>query len=195
MFDEVVTGFRWSPGGAQARDRRDARSDRAGQGPRGRPAGRRTGGTGGRDGGARLPRRPRKVEHPGTHNAHPLSAAAGLATLDLLADGRALAGADAVAGELRAALYAAFEQRSTPGYAYGQASTFCLIFGERTDDPVTLKRGVPEPLLSALQCAMLLEGVHLFHGSGLLSIAHGADEIELTATPSRARSSVCRTRA
>ena len=91
-------------------------------------------------------------------------------------------GANAVAGELRAALCAAFEQRSTPGYAYGQASTFCLIFGERTDDPVTLKRGVPEPLLSALQCAMLLEGVHLFHGCGLLSIAHGADEVELTAS-------------
>ena len=46
---------------------------------------------------------------------------------------------------------------------------------------MTLKRGVPEPLLSALQCAMLLEGVHLFHGCGLLSIAHGADEVELTA--------------
>ena len=58
----------------------------------------------------------------------------------------------------------------------------CLIFGERSDDPVTLKRGVPEPLLSALQCAMLLEGVHLFHGTGLLSIAHGADEVELSAT-------------
>ena len=54
--------------------------------------------------------------------------------------------------------------------------------GERTDDPVTLKRGVPEPLLSALQCAMLLEGVHLFHGTGLLSIAYGADEVELAAT-------------
>jgi glutamate-1-semialdehyde 2,1-aminomutase len=122
-----------------------------------------------------------KVEHPGTHNAHPLSAAAGIATLDLLADGTALAGANALAGELRAALCAAFEQRSTPGYAYGQASTFCLLFGERTSDPVTLKRGVPEPLLSVLQCAMLLEGAHLFHGCGLLSIAHGADELERTA--------------
>jgi hypothetical protein len=28
---------------------------------------------------------------------------------------------------------------------------------------------------------MLLEGVHLFHGAGLLSIAHGPTEIELTA--------------
>ena len=28
---------------------------------------------------------------------------------------------------------------------------------------------------------MLLEGVHLFHGCGLLSIAHGPAEVELTA--------------
>lgn len=182
VFDEVVTGFRWSPGGAQevigvTPDLTALAKVVAGGLPGGALTGRadvmevlafRAGHV--------------KVDHPGTHNAHPLSAAAGIATLDLLADGRALAGASAVAAEVRAALCAAFEQRSTPGYAYGQASTFCLIFGERTDDPVTLKRGVPEPLLSALQCAMLLEGVHLFHGTGLLSIAHGADEVELTAT-------------
>jgi glutamate-1-semialdehyde 2,1-aminomutase len=181
VFDEVVTGFRWSPGGAQAvigvtPDLTALAKVVAG----GLPGGALTGRAdvmevlAFRDGET-------KVEHPGTHNAHPLSAAAGIATLDLLADGSALAGANAVAGELRAALCTAFEQRSTPGYAYGQASTFCLIFGARTDDPATLKRGVPEPLLSALQCAMLLEGVHLFHGCGLLSIAHGADELELTA--------------
>jgi glutamate-1-semialdehyde 2,1-aminomutase len=181
VFDEVVTGFRWSPGGAQAvigvtPDLSALAKVLAGGLPGGALAGRADvmevlAFRAGHD----------KVEHPGTHNAHPLSAAAGLATLELLADGSALAGANAVASELRAALCAAFEQRSTPGYAYGQASTFCLIFGEHTNDPVTLKRGVPEPLLSALQCAMLLEGAHLFHGTGLLSIAHGADEIELTA--------------
>ncbi len=181
VFDEVVTGFRWSPGGAQAvigvtPDLTSLAKVVAG----GLAGGALTGRADVMEVLAFRDGEP-KVEHPGTHNAHPLAAAAGIATLDLLADGSRLAGANAVAGELRAALCAAFEQRSTPGYAYGQASTFCLIFGERTDDPVTLKRGVPEPLLSALQCAMLLEGVHLFHGCGLLSIAHGADEVELTA--------------
>jgi glutamate-1-semialdehyde 2,1-aminomutase len=181
VFDEVVTGFRWSPGGAQALigvtpDLASLAKVVAGGLPGGALAGRADvmEVLAFRDGLA-------KVEHPGTHNAHPLSAAAGIATLDLLADGTGLAHATAVAGELREAICAAFEQRSTPGYAYGQASTFCVLFGERSDDPVTLKRGVPEPLLSALQCAMLLEGVHLFHGCGLLSIAHGADEVELTA--------------
>jgi glutamate-1-semialdehyde 2,1-aminomutase len=181
VFDEVVTGFRWSPGGAQALigvtpDLTAVAKVMAGGLPGGALTGRADvmGVLAFREG-------PAKVEHPGTHNAHPLAAAAGVATLDLLADGSGLAQADAVAAELRAELCSVFEQRSTPGYAYGQASTFCLLFGERTDDPVALKRGVPEPLLSALQCAMLLEGVHLFHGCGLLSIAHGAAEIELTA--------------
>ena len=77
-----------------------------------------------------------KVEHPGTHNAHPLSAAAGIATLDLLADGtRAGSARTPSPASCATALCAAFEQRSTPGYAYGQASTFCLIFGERTRRP------------------------------------------------------------
>jgi glutamate-1-semialdehyde 2,1-aminomutase len=169
VFDEVVTGFRWSPGGAQALigvtpDLTALAKVVAGGLPGGALAGRADvmdalafrEGTG-------------KVEHPGTHNAHQLAAVAGSSTLDLLA------------AELRSALCAAFEARSTPGYAYGQASTFCLIFGEPTDDPVTLKRGVPPQLASPLQCAMLLEGVHLFHGAGLLSTAHGADELELAA--------------
>ena len=41
-----------------------------------------------------------KVEHPGTHNGHPLSAVAGSATLDLLADGTELARTNAVAAAL-----------------------------------------------------------------------------------------------
>ena len=181
VFDEVVTGFRWSPGGAQAvigvtPDLTSLAKVVAG----GLPGGALTGRADAMDVLAFREGLP-KVEHPGTHNAHPLSAAAGIATLDLLADGIGLAAANATADDLRKALCEAFEARSTPGYAYGQASTFCLIFGERGDDPVTLKRGVPEPLLSALQCALLLEGVHLFHGCGLLSIAHGDGEVELTA--------------
>jgi glutamate-1-semialdehyde 2,1-aminomutase len=181
VFDEVVTGFRWSPGGAQAAigvtpDLTALAKVVAGGLPGGALAGRADVMDVLAFHDARA-----KVEHPGTHNGHPLAAVAGSATLDLLADGTALARTNAVAGELRDALCAAFEERSTPGYAYGQASTFCLIFGERSDDPVTLKRGVHGPLLSALQCAMLLEGVHLFHGCGLLSLAHGTGEVELTA--------------
>ena len=57
VFDEVVTGFRWSPGGAQAVIGVTPDLTRARQGRRRRPARRRADGPGGRDGGARLPRR------------------------------------------------------------------------------------------------------------------------------------------
>jgi glutamate-1-semialdehyde 2,1-aminomutase len=82
VFDEVVTGFRWSPGGAQelagvVPDLTALAKVLAGGMPGGALAGRaevmevlafrREGET--------------KVSHPGTHNAHPVSAAAGIATL------------------------------------------------------------------------------------------------------------------
>ena len=41
VFDEVISGFRVARGGVQERERRDARPDRARQGDRRRPAGRR----------------------------------------------------------------------------------------------------------------------------------------------------------
>lgn len=51
----------------------------------------------------------------------------------------------------------------------------------RALDAGTLKLSVPPArLFFALQCAMLTEGVHLFHGSGFLSGAHGERDAELT---------------
>ena len=44
-----------------------------------------------------------------------------------------------------------------------------------------MKNSVPPAAVSAaLGCSMLSEGVHLFHGSGFLSAAHGDREAELT---------------
>ena len=48
------------------------------------------------------------MAHPGTHNAHPLSAAAGVATLGLAASGEAQARADRLAATLREALNEVF---------------------------------------------------------------------------------------
>ena len=182
VFDEVVTGFRWSPGGAQARDRRHARPDGAREGRRRRPARRRPHRARGRHGGARLPRgRARKVEHPGTHNAHPLAAAAGIATLDLLADGIGARARTPSRPSSATALCSAFEQRSHARATHtAQARRSASSSASAPTIPVTLKlrrRRSRSP--SALQCAMLLEGVQLFHGCGLLSTAHGDDEVEL----------------
>src|SRR5437899_10993203 len=83
IFDEVITGFRVSPGGAQAHygvkpDLTTLAKILAGGLPGGCVAGRA-------DVMAALEFRPGKpkMKHPGTFNANPLSAAAGPATLQL----------------------------------------------------------------------------------------------------------------
>jgi len=132
----------------------------------------------------------RRVAHPGTHNAHPLAAAAGVTTLELAASGEPQAAADRLAGYLRDELTAVFRRSGVAGCAYGESSTFHLLFGHGDApggiDPVTLKTSVPGWLSPALHCAMLNEGVHLFHGSGFLSTAHGEREAELTISALRA---------
>lgn len=185
VYDEVVTGFRWAPGGVQEvagvlPDLTVLGKVLAGGMPGGAVAGRASilehlGGI--RDD-------PRRVTHPGTHNAHPLSAAAGVATLNLVASGEAQQRAAENAAALRAELSAVFERCGVPGRAYGESSTFHLLFGPEPPDqrdPAALKAGLPPALATALHCAMLREGVHLFHGSGFLSIAHSQGDLELTA--------------
>jgi glutamate-1-semialdehyde 2,1-aminomutase len=185
VYDEVVSGFRWAPGGVQEitgvhPDLTVLGKILAGGMPGGAVCGRADlmSYLAGPDAG------PRRVAHPGTHNAHPLAAAAGVTTLELAASGEPQAAADRLAGYLRDELTAVFRRSGVAGCAYGESSTFHLIFGHGHApdgiDPVTLKTSVPGWLSPALHCAMLNEGVHLFHGSGFLSTAHGEREAELT---------------
>jgi glutamate-1-semialdehyde 2,1-aminomutase len=194
IFDEVVTGFRWAPGGVQ---------ERVGVTPDLTLLGKIV--AGGMPGGAVAGRKDildllefrddpawRKVGHPGTHNAHPLSAAAGLACLRLCADGAAQRQAEEAAAVLRRGLNGLLQRLDVPGIAYGESSAFHLLLGVRPPgrpegdvrdprlDPETLKRGTPAALATALNCGMLLEGVHLFRGRGLLSTAHTARDLDLT---------------
>jgi glutamate-1-semialdehyde 2,1-aminomutase len=185
VYDEVVSGFRWAPGGVQQAT--GVRPDLtvlgkilAGGMPGGAVCGRADlmGHLSGPGSG------PRRVAHPGTHNAHPVSAAAGITTLRLAAPGNLQARADRLAAALREALSAAFTGAGVAGCAYGESSTFHLLFGHAAPDGLdaaTLKNGVPGWLSPALHCAMLSEGVHLFHGSGFLSAAHAEPDAELTA--------------
>jgi glutamate-1-semialdehyde 2,1-aminomutase len=186
VFDEVVSGFRWAPGGVQ---------ESAGVLPDLTVLGKIL--AGGMPGGAVCGRAdlmqhlagsaagPRRVAHPGTHNAHPLAAAAGVATLSLAASGEVQADAARLAAALRDELTAVFKRCGVPGRAYGDSSTFHLLFGHECApedlDDAALKTSVPPAAVSAaLHCSMLSEGVHLFHGSGFLSAAHGDREAEQT---------------
>jgi glutamate-1-semialdehyde 2,1-aminomutase len=185
VYDEVVSGFRWAPGGVQ---------ELTGVHPDLTVLGKVL--AGGMPGGAVCGRAdlmsrlagpaagPSRVAHPGTHNAHAVSAAAGVTTLSLVASGELQARADRLAASLRGELTAAFEQAGVAGCAYGESSTFHLLFGHGGApdglDAAALKNGVPGWLSPALHCAMLSRGVHLFHGSGFLSAAHGDREAEQT---------------
>ncbi len=185
LYDEVVTGFRWAPGGVQ---------EAAGVLPDltvlgkilagGMPGGAVCGRSAIMDHLGALRDDPRRVTHPGTHNAHPLSAAAGVTTLGLVASGEAQRHAARLAAALRAELSSVFGRSGVAGRAYGESSVFHLLFGPEAPDqrdPVTLKAGLAPPLSAALHCSMLREGVHLFHGSGFLSIAHSESDLERTA--------------
>ena len=127
----------------------------------------------------------RRVAHPGTHNAHPISAAAGIAALRQCGSGAPQEHASGLAAALRAGLTSVLAQAGVPGCAYGESSTFHLLFGHAGEPgqagPQALKAAGMSPELSAeLHNGMLLEGVHLFHGSGFLSAAHTGQDVERT---------------
>lgn len=186
VFDEVVSGFRWASGGVQQSsgvlpDLTVLGKILAG----GMPGGAVCGRAGLMDLLSGPAAGPRRVAHPGTHNAHPLAAAAGVATLRLAASGEVQAAAGRLAAPLRDELTAVFRRRGAAGRAYGESSTFHLLFGHDGPpgllDDATLKSSVPPgPVSAMLACSMLIEGVHLFHGSGFLSAAHGDREAEQT---------------
>ncbi len=191
VMDEVITGFRWAPGGAS--QKYGVRGDLvtlakilAGGLPGGAVAGRR-------DllepislpGGSR-----RKVVHPGTFNANPVSAAAGIACLDLVRDPALQARCDRLAADLREGMNEVLRRRGTRGIVYGDSSTFHLAFDAALEpgephsrsalSAESLKRQRGLPLFGALSLAMLLEGVHIFALGGFLSAAHTEQDVAQT---------------
>jgi glutamate-1-semialdehyde 2,1-aminomutase len=196
LFDEVVTGFRCSPGGAQAYygvtpDLTTLAKILAGGMPGGCVAGRA-------DlmemlafhGDPEWDRR-RKIPHPGTFNANPVSAAAGIATLKAVEDGAEIARANRMGELLRRRLNDILESRGLPWCAYGLFSFFFLLPGcdgpnaaeevmAGAYDPGRLKGGDPH-LARKFVSAMALNGVHFYGLKGLTSSAHTEEDLDLTA--------------
>jgi glutamate-1-semialdehyde 2,1-aminomutase len=131
IFDEVVTGFRQSPGGVQGLtgvtpDVTAMAKIVAGGLPGGAVGGRA-------DLMDLLSFRPqsgrKRVAHPGTFNANPLTAAAGAAMLEAIADGSALDAAAAGAAELKLRLNELMVGLGVPGFAYGDRSIVHILLG------------------------------------------------------------------
>ncbi|GBD23217.1 Glutamate-1-semialdehyde 2,1-aminomutase [bacterium HR29] len=195
VLDEVVTGFRWAPGGVQALE--GVRPDLtalakvlAGGLPGGAVAGR-----------ADLlgllafpePGKPRgvKVGHPGTFNANPLSAAAGVACLQLVSEGEPQRTASARARALREGMNSVLRDLDIPGAVYGQASVFRILLREGVEPPDgdsdgldlpddALAAGTESETLRLLHLAMICRGVHLFGNGGILSAVHTSEDIART---------------
>jgi glutamate-1-semialdehyde 2,1-aminomutase len=191
IMDEVVTGFRWAPGGVQEvegvlPDLTTLAKILAGGLPGGAVTGRREI-MAGLEFGAPGEKK-QKVGHPGTFNANPLSAAAGVTCLREIADGRAQRVAAENAAQLRAGMNGVLCDLGIRGAVYGQSSEFRVLLGgptvpEAADyDPRdlpwdALAHGSPPEAERLAQLALLNRGVHLFGNGGLASFVHTPTDI------------------
>ena len=202
ILDEVVTGFRIDPGGAQAAfgvrpDLSTLAKIVAGGMPGAAVGGRKeildlldfaAAPAAGRE----------KIGHQGTYNANPVAAAAGIACLRIVERGAAIARADATAAELRAALNAVLAEERLPWAAYGASSSFHVFLNPAGRD-VTPERfdpfdctmqelkSPPARLVSRLRLALLLHGVDVNSRlSGFTSAAHDAADVAEVARALRA---------
>lgn len=179
VFDEIITGFRWSPGGRQARD---------GIVPDLTTLAKAV--TGGLPGGAVCGRAgimelmnnatPQAglapaVSHKGTFNGSPLVAAAACAAMPLMATGDVQAQADSMAQRMRNGMNAVMRDLGVAGLAYGDSSVFHVFFGRGDLDGLTPAeiRGLPKAQVKAYRDGMLARGVDMMaYTSGLTSSAH-----------------------
>jgi glutamate-1-semialdehyde 2,1-aminomutase len=196
IFDEVISGFRCSPGGAQAAlgitpDLTTLAKIVAGGLPGGAIVGKQSI-MDALDFAAGPSVCGEKVPHNGTFNANPLSAAAGIATLEIVASTDACARANEYARQLRAALQRVLFDEQVPWVVYGTYSGF-HIFTNPDKLPVAasdieagrydyrvLKRAVKADVMR-LRVGMLAHGVELFAWpGGPTSAVHDHDDLQRT---------------
>ena len=195
IFDEVITGFRLAPGGAQALfnvvpDITCLAKIMAGGMPGGAVCGTREAFASMEFTGDIKRDRLKRVAQYGTFNASPVCAAAGVAALSLIRSGAACKKAEVFATQLREGLNALFRSEELPWAAYGVSSIFHILTSapeqgellrdglvDAADiDAVTLKQ--KGPLDALLRRALLLEGVDLPPGrQAWISAVHGVGEL------------------
>jgi len=191
VIDEVITGFRWSPGGYQAT---------VGVVPDLSSLGKMV--SGGLPGAALCGRadvmeylevkpgqagwnRYRRVVHPGTWNGNPLAAAAGTAMLKLLVSTEPQKQAEMMAHRLAKGINAKMAEAGIEGCAFNASSAIHVFIGkcQGCDRSVCLdsqKQEAPGVPLT-LQKYLLMNGVHLLRGTvGWVSAVHTVEDIDLT---------------
>jgi glutamate-1-semialdehyde 2,1-aminomutase len=193
IFDEVVTGFRASPGGSQVRygitpDLTTMAKIVAGGLP------------GGAVGGKAeiidmIAHRgdpdwdnTHRVYHPGTFNANPLSAVAGATCLEMIASQPINQQADAMATRLKAGMNELFGKMEIAGHAHGIASLIHVVMADCdcgrdicTMPHSEIKKAVGSPQTTALKRGLQNSGVDIMGREGfLVSATHTEREIDET---------------
>jgi glutamate-1-semialdehyde 2,1-aminomutase len=197
IFDEVITGFRWSRGGAQGRfgitpDMCILAKIVAGGLPGGAVAG-RADIMGQLDAAVAKSAKREKIGHQGTFNANPLSAAAAVATLSQVESEDVCARAERTAADIRDGMRRILLEEQIPWGVYGDASAFQIFQnpGRIAIDPATFDarnlgfkglKGARNPDLAyRLRVALLANGVDIMGApGGLVSATHGAREVAHT---------------
>jgi glutamate-1-semialdehyde 2,1-aminomutase len=184
IFDEVITGFRYAPGGAQeyfgvTPDITTLAKIVAGGLPGGAVCGRRDVLSMLAYRGDPTWDRAERVAHAGTFNANPLSAAAAIATLEHIGDASLQARANKLGEELRRGVTEAMKRAGTPGTCYGEASIYHVSF-EGKPGLAGFDRPRKGDHYHLLRCAILNEGVDCSMNHGWVSAVHTEEDIERT---------------
>ena len=193
IFDEVVTGFRASSGGAQVRygvtpDLTTMAKIVAGALPGGAVGGKA-------DIVDMIAHRGdpdwdnnRRVYHPGTFNGNPLTAVAGATCLEIIASQPINQQADAMADRLKAGLNDIFGRMEIPGHAHGIASMIHVILDDCdcgrdicTMSHAQIKRATASPAVTAFKRGLLNRGVDIMgRDAFLVSATHTEADIDQT---------------
>ncbi len=195
IFDEVITGFRVSKGGAQLHynvtpDMSTHAKIMAGGLPGGAVVGRA-------DILDMIQHRDdsewdttRRVAHPGTFNANPLSASAGTTALGIIAEEPINERVDALTERLKSGLNHVLSQGETPGFAYNVCSNLFVAFGleeELDQDGICitshdeLRQANDVKQMAHFRKALLNEGVDVQGGwSWRPTAAHSEADVDFT---------------
>lgn len=192
VIDEVISGFRWSPGGYQAT---------IGVTPDLSSLGKIV--SGGLSGGAavcgradimgQLKMKPgdaewnryHRVYHNGTWNANPLNSVAGVTMLKIIAKGEVQKTAEASAKRLADGINHKIEERSIDGCVFNTSSVLHIHFGKcrKCDRTLCLDadKVTPPDVINALNWHLLLNGVNMLRGvAGWVSAVHTREDIDQT---------------
>ena len=191
IFDEVITGFRWSPGGKQALlgvtpDMTAMAKIVAG----GLPGG----AIGGKadimrllDPNVEMNGYKPAVIHKGTFNGSPLVSAAAVATLRIVKAGEVHKHANHIASLIRKGMQSIIDELAVDAVVYGEASTFHVYFGKGarkckisdiTPDQI---RSMKRDALDIYTAGLRKRGVDFMsYTGGLTSLAHTEPDVDPT---------------